>query len=139
MAKEKQLTENQKVFLLALVGDARGDFRTAMKIAGYSDNTSVAELVKSLRTEIRDAAKDALAMASIKAAFAHENVLMDPNMPGAGNVLKAAQSILDRVGVKDEDVGSNLPDGAVLILPEKKVTIIQVSDGDVQIGDKDDA
>lgn len=127
MKKEKQLTEHQKAFLQHLLGDAKGDFKVAKKLAGYADTVSVSEIMRSLKNEIREAAKDALAMASIKAAFVHEDILLNPNAPGTGNLLKAAESILNRVGVKEEDTSSSLPDGAVLILPEKKVTILTIN------------
>lgn len=131
MAKPKELTENQKAFLSALLGEAKGDFKLAKKLAGYADSVSVAEIVKALKTEIREAARDALATASIKAAFAMEDVLLNPNAPGTGNIIKAAESILNRTGVKEDESVSGLPDGAVLILPEKKVTILQIGDKDV--------
>ena len=38
MSEEKQLTEKQNAFLEALVGEARGDIRSAMRVAGYSDS-----------------------------------------------------------------------------------------------------
>lgn len=128
MAKEKVLTENQKAFISALLGDARGDFKLAKKLAGYADTVSVAEIMKSLKHEIREAAKDALAMASVQASFALTGAMLDPNAQGTGNIIKAAESILNRVGVKEEDSVSSLPDGAVLILPEKKVTILTIGD-----------
>jgi hypothetical protein len=130
MAKEKVLTDLQKAFLTALLGDARGDFKLAKKLAGYADTVSVAEIMKSLKNEIREAAKDALAMASVQASFALTGAMLDPNAQGTGNIIKAAESILNRVGVKEEDSVSSLPDGAVLILPEKKVTIITVGEKD---------
>jgi hypothetical protein len=128
MAKPKELTDLQKSFLQHLLGDAKGDFKVAKRLAGYADTVSVSEILKSLKNEIRDVAKDALALASIQAAFAMGDVLADPNKQGTGNIIKAAESILNRVGVKEDDSVSGLPDGAVLILPEKKFTIIQVGE-----------
>jgi hypothetical protein len=128
MAKPRELTDNQKAFISALLGEAKGDFKLAKKLAGYADTVSVAEIVKALKNEIREAARDALAMASVKASFAMEAAMMDPNAPGTGNIIKAAESILNRTGVKEDESVSSLPDGAVLILPEKKVTIITVGE-----------
>ncbi len=127
MAKEKVLTELQKAFISAILGEAKGDFKLAKKLAGYSDSTPVQDIVKSLKSELREAAMDALTMASIKASFRLEDVLNDPNQPGTSNILKAADSILDRVGAKTSDDVIKAPEGAVLILPEKKYTIIQIN------------
>jgi ATP-dependent DNA ligase len=128
MAKEKVLTDNQKAFIQALLGDAKGDFKLAKKLAGYSDTVSVNEIIRSLKNELREAAMDALTMASIKSAFAMDAVLSDPNLPGAGNLLKAADSVLTRVGAKVDENVIKAPEGAVLILPEKKFTIIQIKE-----------
>jgi len=49
MSEEKQYTEKQNAFLEALVGEARGDIRSAMRSAGYSDSTKVHEVVNPLR------------------------------------------------------------------------------------------
>ena len=113
MAKEKVLTDLQKAFISAILGEAKGDFKLAKKLAGYSEGTPVQDM-------------DALTMASIKASFRLEDVLNDPNQPGTSNILKAADSILDRVGAKTSDDVIKAPEGAVLILPEKKYTIIHV-------------
>ena len=45
---EKTYTEKQTAFLEALLGEARGDIRTAMTIAGYAKTTKTAEVVSSL-------------------------------------------------------------------------------------------
>ena len=50
------LTAKQTLFLDTLVSeDAMGDLRTAMRLAGYSDNTKVAYIARELRKEIREA------------------------------------------------------------------------------------
>ena len=48
----KKLTEKQEAFLEALCGEAKGNIRGAMNIAGYSENTKVSEIVSSLKDEI---------------------------------------------------------------------------------------
>ena len=49
MAERRTLTSKQTLFLDALISDeAMGDLRTAMRIAGYSDNTKVAHTANEL-------------------------------------------------------------------------------------------
>ena len=52
--KKKILTEKQELFLEFLCGEAKGDIRSAMNLAGYSENTKVSEVVSSLKDEIVD-------------------------------------------------------------------------------------
>ena len=63
MPEESKLTNKQRLFLDALISEeAMGDLRTAMRLAGYSDNTKVAHTAKELRGEIREATETLLAM-----------------------------------------------------------------------------
>ena len=79
MPKESNLTAKQRLFLDALISEeAMGDLRTAMRIAGYSDNTKVAYTAKELREEIREATGTLLAIYTPKAAYALTSVLDNP-------------------------------------------------------------
>ena len=49
----QEYTEKQLAFLDALVGEAKGDIRSAMRVAGYSDATKTSEVVGPLKQEIR--------------------------------------------------------------------------------------
>ncbi len=121
MAKERELTEQQKIFLEQLFGDSEGNFRTAMRMAGYSDNTTRAEIIKSLGEEIISMANGALALQAPKAVRKFEYVLDNPNAPGNPNLLKAAAEILNRVGVQKAagSVDLKVPSGGLVILPAK--------------------
>ena len=122
MSEEKQLTEKQNAFLEALVGEARGDIRSAMRVAGYSDSTKVHEVVTPLREEIVDRASMMLAMNAPRATFSMIDVLHDPAAMGARNAVAAAREILDRSGlVKKEQVEIKGPEGGIFILPPKQV------------------
>ena len=46
---KKQLTDKQMAFLEHLLGDARGNIRLAMDMAGYAKTTAVQEVVGNLR------------------------------------------------------------------------------------------
>lgn len=116
----KILTEKQEAFLEALLGEARGDIRRAMDLAGYSDNTKVKEVVGPLKEEITERAAMMLAMNAPKAAFGMVNVLDDPTALGARNQINAAKEILDRTGlVKKEQVEVKATGGGMFILPPK--------------------
>jgi hypothetical protein len=121
MSEEKQYTEKQNAFLEALVGESRGDIRSAMRSAGYSDSTKVHEVVNPLRNEIVERASMMLAMNAPRATFSMIDVLHDPAAMGARNAVAAAREILDRSGlVKKEQVEIKGPEGGIFILPPKQ-------------------
>ena len=124
-SKHRKLTEKQEKFLDALSGEASGDIKTALQIAGYED-TSYYAVVKSLRQEIIDTANTILAQSAPRAAQKLVQVLeSDKPIPQVNAKLHAAQTLLDRVGVAKRDkldVTHNAGTG-IFILPEKKPTI----------------
>jgi len=123
MTDKKELTEKQEAFLEALCGDARGNIREAMTMAGYSSNTRVSEVVGPLRDEIVDRASMVLAVNAPKATFSMVDVLNDPGAMGARNAVAAATQILDRTGlIKKEKIEIKGPEGGIFILPPKMVT-----------------
>ena len=105
----KQYTDKQLLFLDALMGEAKGNIRKAMDIAGYAKTTKISEVVRSLNKEIIKAAEEMLAM-------------NDPSAMGARNSIAAAVQILDRTGlVKKEQIEVTNKGGGVFILPPKAV------------------
>lgn len=124
MAK-KELTEKQEAFLGALFGPARGDVRSAMDMANYSSTASANALVASLKDEILERTTVTLAQTAPKAAFGFDNVINDPTMLGAKEMMQAAKEVLDRVGlVKVERVDHKIstPNG-IFILPAPAPTV----------------
>lgn len=118
--KDLPLTEKQAAFLDALTGEAQGDLKVAMKIAGYASTTKVHEVVNPLREEIIDRTQTLLATNAPKAALGLVGVLTDPSAMGARNAVSAASQILDRVGVvKKEQVEVDNKGSAMFILPPK--------------------
>ena len=118
----KELTERQELFLEALCGEARGDIRTAMRIAGYSDGTKLKDVVDPLKDYIIERASLMLAMNAPRATFSMLGVLDDPSAMGARNAVAAAREILDRTGlVKKEQVEVKGPEGGLFILPPKRM------------------
>jgi len=119
--EKKQLTEKQEAFLDALCGEARGDIRTAMRMAGYSDYTKTFEVVEPLKNEIIERTSTMLATNAPKATFSIVDVLDDPTSIGARNAVAAAREVLDRAGlVKKELVEVKGPEGGMFILPPKQ-------------------
>jgi hypothetical protein len=118
---QQELTLKQELFLEALVGDAKGDIRTAMTMAGYSTNTKISEVVNPLKDLIVDRTTTLLAMNAAKATHGVLDILQKPSTPGARNVLQAAKEVLDRSGiVKKEQVEVSTPAGGMFVLPPKK-------------------
>ena len=92
---EKTYTDKQTAFLEALMGEARGDIRTAMPIAGCAKTTKTDEVVSSFKEEITERASMMLAMNAPKAAFGIADVLNDPSSLGARNAISAAREVFD--------------------------------------------
>ena len=119
-APKKSLTDKQSAFLEALLGEARGNIRAAMNIAGYSKTTATTEVVGPLKEEITERAGMMLAINAPKAAFGIIDVLDDPSALGARNAISAAREVLDRTGlVKKEQVEVSGNTGGIFILPPK--------------------
>ena len=118
---EKKLSERQEKFIEALLGEAKGNVRQAMRIAGYSDTTAIREAMAPVAEEVAEAAQMLLALNAPKAALGMVGVLDDPSSLGARNVIAAAKELLDRAGVvKKEKVEVSGPAGSMFILPPKQ-------------------
>ena len=116
----KKLTRKQAALLETLLGEARGNIRAAMDIAGYSKSTKTSEVVGPLKEEITERAGLMLAINAPKAAFGIIDVLDDPSALGARNAISAAREVLDRTGlVKKEQVEVSGNAGGIFILPPK--------------------
>lgn len=123
MTDVAKLTSKQQLFLDALLSEeAMGDFRIAMRIAGYSDNTKIAHTAKDLRKEIKEATETLLAMYAPKAAYALTSLLDNPDTFNTRHIISASKEILDRtgLGVKSQmevEVNGHNP---IFILPPKQ-------------------
>lgn len=120
--KKKELTQMQKDFLDALLGEAEGNFREAMRAAGYSDNVRVSEVVRTLKDEIIERSKEAMAMHAVEAVFAMADGMRNPNALGMKNKITAAEKVMDRVGLtkKDDSGSKEATQNFIVLLPEKK-------------------
>ncbi len=112
------MTEQQEKFLNALFGEAQGNFREAMNIAGYASTEYPARLIRSLKSEIMERAEYMLAANAPKAVLSMSGILDDPSALGNKDRLAAAKEILDRAGiVKTEKVEHKTNGAAIVFLP----------------------
>jgi hypothetical protein len=114
----KTLTDQQKLFLEVLFGEANGDAVVAKRLAGYSPTYPTSQILKTLQDEIVEATKNYLAGNGPKAAMAVTGVLSNPLELGVKEKLAAARDILDRIGVtKTEKI--DITSNGLFILPAK--------------------
>ena len=123
--KDRQLTPQQSHFL-ELLFENGGQVTAAAVDAGYSRG-SAAWLKASLADEIIERTKTILATNAMKAANRVISTIDNP-APERGDELrlKAAESLLNRVGVaKQEQINHNVTaiHGVVLLPPKKEVVI----------------
>ena len=123
--KERELTPQQVQFLDILFENG-GNVTAAAVDAGYSRG-SAGWLRKNLADEIVERTKDILSVNAMKAATRLISTIDNP-MPERGDDLrlKAAESLLNRVGVKaPEQVNHSVTavHGVVLLPPKNEVVI----------------
>jgi hypothetical protein len=99
MFKGLMMTEQQEKFLNALFGEAQGNFREAMNIAGYASTEYPARLTRQMKNEIIERAEYMLAANAPKAVLSMSGILDDPSALGNRDKLAAAKEILDRAGL----------------------------------------
>ena len=100
---EQPMTDKQKAFLEALGGEALGDVREAMNIAGYAKSASINTTTAPLVAEITKIAEQMIAQHSIKAVLGITGVLANPVTMGSEKILMAAKELLDRAGIVKKD------------------------------------
>lgn len=120
----KVLTEKQKAFLSFLGGEAEGDIRIAMDLAGYSSNTRPDDVINKLTDEILEISSKLISHSSVKAVSKLVGILDNPNRPGSKEIIAAAKEVLDRAGIfKDKQgqgTGTTIKADNVFILPAKE-------------------
>jgi hypothetical protein len=117
----RKLTEKQEKFLEVLFdGEAKGDVRKAMKIAGYGPHTPSSQVTGPLANEIAELTTKFIAQSSTKAAYTMFSVMQDPADLGVKEKMAAAKDLLDRAGfTKTEKVEVKSSD-PLFILPAKE-------------------
>lgn len=116
-----KLTEKQEAFLQHLFGEAKGDFRMAMNMAGYGEAVSYSSLMSSqaLKEALLERSKDYLAWNLPKAVMAVTHVIDQPTQLGAQNKLKASETVMDRAGLGKTEKQEVEVTSGLFILPAK--------------------
>lgn len=94
--------------------------RLAAREAGYSDNTTMPEILDPLMQEIKDRVRAKIDLASIRAQSKIEDILDDPAMIGGKLALEASKDILDRGGFKQAEKVEVKAESPLFILPPKQ-------------------
>ncbi len=114
------LTEKQALLVQVLFDEAEGNLRQAMDIAGYSKNTAVSVVAKSLSKEIAEATQQYLARCGTTAAYEMGRIVSG-NSPAMGlkERMAAAKDILDRGGFSKTEKVEVTSKDPLFILPPK--------------------
>ena len=118
---KKELTEMQELFVDELMSNG-GDVNRAMTLAGYK-RSSKQWLVRSVKDEIVHRTEHLLALNSARAAQRIISTIDDDGTEPRSEIrLKAAESVLNRVGLgKKDTVQHNVTAiHGVVLLPSKK-------------------
>ena len=115
----RQLTGKQQAFLNVLFDEAGGNMAVAKKLAGYSETSSTAEIVKGLKEEILEATQMYMVQNAPKAAVAMTGALYDPTELGIRDKMSAAKELLDRVGLVKTEKMQVEASGGVMLMPPK--------------------
>lgn len=116
----KELNEMQEKFLEALFGEAAGNAHLAKKMAGYSESTKTAQIVRTLKDEIAARTRDYIANHAPEAIASIVGVLRNPTALGNKDKIAAAKDILDRAGFKEAEKIEVKSDTPIFILPAKE-------------------
>jgi len=132
--QKRELTEKQEIFVDTLLQNG-GNVTAAMSVAGYKPN-SRQWLVRSVKDEILNRTEHLLALNSARAAQRIISTIDDDGTePRAEIKLKAAESLLNRVGLGRKDtVQHNVTalHGVVLLPTKKPVQEVVVNQQEVE-------
>ena len=119
-SNKKTLSEREQLFLEALFGEAKGDFKTAKSLAGYPSSFPDKTLAERLEDEIVEGTRLFLALNAPKAISELVTILVsDKPIINAKDKLIAAKEILDRAGVIKKEEKKVTYSGGVMLLPPK--------------------
>ena len=120
--RARQYTPKQQAFLEAIRDpDNCGNLKLCAKIAGYDGRSeTVAAIIKTLKDEIIDIAKEIMASCSVEASLVIAGAMREAD-PMTGIKTQNAERILDRVGlVKGERIIVDNAPNRIAILPARR-------------------
>jgi len=117
----RQLTEKQQKFLDVLFDEAGGNVVIAKQLAGYSNNNSTTEIIRSIKEEIMEITQLYMARNAPVAAMSLVDGMVEPTQLGLREKIIAAKDLLDRVGLaKTEKLQVEAPNGLMILPPKEK-------------------
>ena len=121
MAK-KELTEMQQKFLDVLFAEAKGDIHKAKEMAGYSENSSVYQIMSPIQEEIGQKLKESLGTTASINAYKNLLSVLDGNDDPLGRKerIQVARDLLDRAGFDKTEKVEVKSDNSLFILPAKE-------------------
>jgi len=128
MTDKTQLNDKQKAILDLIYADGLpigmvARINAVKEAAGYSNTTSAYQIIKTLKVEIVEKNLEFMALYSSDAINKLKEVIETPTTLGADNIIKAANSLLDRAGFgkKETQEIEVKADKGIVILPTKKL------------------
>jgi hypothetical protein len=90
--------------------------------AGYAAKTSIYQILRPLKDAITERNQEYMILDASKSITALHDVVRTPTKPGNDQLIKAANSLLDRSGFgkKETDVVEIKADKGIVILPAKR-------------------
>lgn len=123
MAK-RELNEKQKIVLEVLFGEAEGDLKKAMDLAGYSKGYSAKAFRENMVEEITEATKKFISSDAVaKAAFTMRNAMEvkdAKDLLGEKERIAVARDILGRAGISETNKIEIETSSPLFILPAKE-------------------
>jgi len=117
----RQLTEKQQKFVDVLFDEAGGNVVIAKQLAGYSNNNSTTEIIRSIKEEIMEITQLYMARNAPVAAMSLVDGMVEPTQLGLREKIIAAKDLLDRVGLaKTEKLQVEAPNGLMILPPKEK-------------------
>lgn len=115
-------TEKQTAFLDALFGEAKGDAKKAIEIAGYAEGTAISAVIGSekIQEEIAKRTREHINLSVAKAFFKMENLLDAPATLGAKEIIVAAKDLMDRGGLGKTEKLEVKNANPIFIVPAKE-------------------
>jgi hypothetical protein len=125
--KELKLTQKQELLLQLIYEDGLPDniitkINEVKEQAGYVAGNPAYAILKTIKKQVIERNTDFMALLSGQAINALKDVIESPTKPGSDNIIKAANSLLDRTGFgkKETQELEIKADKGIVILPAKK-------------------
>lgn len=112
------LTHKDNKFLEVLFDECKGNIKEAMKLAGLTGPQSAVS--KRLGKQIKETSADFFVANTARATIGLIDVLDNPTLPGATNLMKAADMVLDRGGIVKKEETVVQEQNFMFILPPKE-------------------